>query len=88
MTYGGVEIAPQFLTSALDRDMLSASRAGRFTSEERGPEPTGQEAGWCPQPVWTMWHAEKSLVPAGIRTPAVQSVACPYADWDFLASVD
>jgi hypothetical protein len=26
--------------------------------------PTGQEAGWAPEPVWTLWRREKSC-PAG-----------------------
>jgi hypothetical protein len=29
--YGGVEVAPPFLTSALDRDYWSASRPGHFS---------------------------------------------------------
>jgi hypothetical protein len=28
----------------------------------------------APEPVWTLWRREKSLDPAGNRTPAVQPV--------------
>jgi len=27
------------------------------------------EAGWTPEPVWTLWRTEKSLTTTGIRTP-------------------
>jgi len=30
--------------------------------------PTGQEAGWAPEPVWTRWLREKFPAPAGTRT--------------------
>jgi hypothetical protein len=36
-TYGGVEVTPPLLTSALYADELSASRPGRFTTRERAP---------------------------------------------------
>jgi hypothetical protein len=39
--------------------------------------PIGWEAGWDPEPVWTLWRKEKSLPPAGNQTPAVQLVAIP-----------
>jgi hypothetical protein len=31
-----------------------------FYLREKAPVPTGQEAGWGPEPVWTTWRAEKS----------------------------
>jgi hypothetical protein len=37
MRMGSGEIAPTFLTSALDGRNLSASRPGRFTPGERAP---------------------------------------------------
>jgi hypothetical protein len=40
----------------------------------------GKEAGWASVQVWTMWNREKSLVPAGNRTLAVQPVARRYTD--------
>jgi hypothetical protein len=46
----------------------SASRPGRALP----PGPTGQEAGWAPEPVWTQRLEEKSSVRD--RTPVVQSV--------------
>jgi hypothetical protein len=32
------------------------------------PVPTGQEAGWAPEPVWTQRLEEKSFASAGDRT--------------------
>jgi hypothetical protein len=29
-----------------------------------------QEAGWAPESVWTLWSKQKSLAPAGNRTPS------------------
>jgi hypothetical protein len=39
-----------------------------------------QEAGWAPDPVWTLWLREKSCT-AGNRPRAVLPVARPYTDW-------
>jgi hypothetical protein len=55
-----------FLTSALDGGEWSASRPGCALPPGRGPpEPTGQEAGWAPEPVWTqrLEEEEKSFAP-------------------------
>jgi hypothetical protein len=41
---------------------------------ERAPVPTGQEAGWAPEPVWTQSLEEKSFAPPGVRRSVVQSV--------------
>jgi hypothetical protein len=55
-TYGGVDVLIQvLLTSALDGGKLSGSRPGRFTPGEGAPIPTGYEAGWAPEPIWTAW---------------------------------
>jgi hypothetical protein len=45
------------------------------------PVPIVYEAGWAPEPVWTLRSGEKSLAPAGNQIPAVQLVACRYTDW-------
>jgi hypothetical protein len=42
------------------------------------PVPIVQEAGWASEPVWTERIKEKSLAPAGDRTPVVQSVVRHY----------
>jgi hypothetical protein len=49
----------------------------------RGAVPSTHGTGGCmsPEPVWTLWRREKSLVPAGNRTPAVQPVTRHYTDW-------
>jgi hypothetical protein len=39
-----------------------------------------QEAGWAPEPVWTMWRIRIFLVPARNGTPAVQPVARRYTN--------
>jgi hypothetical protein len=42
------------------------------------PVSTAQEAGWVPEPVWTLWRREKSFAPAWESKPdssAVQPVA-------------
>jgi hypothetical protein len=69
---------PSFLTSALDGGEWSASCLGRFTPGEIIPGT--YEAGWVPEPVWTLCRGEKYHVQAGIRTPAVEPVACRYTD--------
>jgi hypothetical protein len=50
-------------------------------SGKEPPVPMEQEAGWAPEPAWTLWSKEKCLSPAGNRTPAVQPVAHRYTDW-------
>jgi hypothetical protein len=44
------------------------------------PVPTGQEAGWAPEPVWKQRLEEKSSASVGDRTPVVQSVVINYTD--------
>jgi hypothetical protein len=54
-TYGRVEAQLHaLLTSAPDEGEWPASRPGRFTLEERTPAPSGYEAWWAAQPVWTL----------------------------------
>jgi hypothetical protein len=74
-------MAPPFLTSALGEGELTASCPGRFTPGKEPPVPIGQEAGWAPEMVWTLWSRDKSLTPAENRTPAVQFSAHRYTDW-------
>jgi hypothetical protein len=43
--------------------------------------PIRLEAGLASEPVWTLRRREKSLTPAGNRTPISQPVARRYTDW-------
>jgi hypothetical protein len=53
------------------------------------PLPIGQEAGWAPEPVWTMWRKEKSCPYRDSKsdTSAVQPVASRYTDCTIPAPV-
>jgi hypothetical protein len=61
---------------------------------EQTPVTIGEDAGWTPEPVMTLWRREKSLDCAGNRTrsgnwtPAVHPVAHRYTEWAILASKD
>jgi hypothetical protein len=48
--YWGVEVQPKFLTLALDGGEWSASCTSHFTLQNKMPVPTGQKAGWAPEP--------------------------------------
>jgi hypothetical protein len=78
--WGSEGTAPPFLTSEPDGDEWSASRPCLTTPVKESPAPTGQEAGWAPQPVWTMWRRGKSLAPARIRNPVTPQPS-RYTDW-------
>jgi hypothetical protein len=74
-----------FSTSALNGGGWSASRPGRALAPGKGPPvPTGKEAGWAPQPVWTQRLEEKSFRlcrGSNLDRPVVQPVATHYTDW-------
>jgi hypothetical protein len=73
-----------FSTSALDADEWSASCTGRALAPGKGPPvPTGQEAGWAPEPVWTQRLEEKSFRlyrGSNLDCPVAQPVARHYTD--------
>jgi hypothetical protein len=58
-----------FTTAALDGGEWSEPRPGRTSLPgKRPPVPTGKEAGWALERVWTQEVREKSLDPTGDRT--------------------
>jgi hypothetical protein len=42
--------------------------------EKEPPLPIVEEAGWAPEPAWTLWRKEKSLAPTGNGTVTPRSV--------------
>jgi hypothetical protein len=76
--WGSGGTTPPFLISAPHRGEWSGSRPSRFNPGEIPSVPIEQEAGWAPEPVWPQWSREKSLVPTGNQTRAVQPVARRY----------
>jgi hypothetical protein len=80
---GGVYIQIHaFLTSALVGGEWSASRLGRFISGERARVPTGYEAGWGSESVWTTWIGDKSYAyrDSNSEPSAVQPIASRHTD--------
>jgi hypothetical protein len=75
MGSGGMCLTPAFLASTIDGSEWLASRPGQ---ERIG-------GWWAPEPVLTLWSRDKSLSPAGNRTPAAQHVARRYCDWAITA---
>jgi hypothetical protein len=65
-----------FLTSALVRGGWSASRPGKIRIS------IGQEAGWVPEPVWTLWRRETAYTysDSNYDPSVVQPVASRYTD--------
>jgi hypothetical protein len=71
-----------FTTSALDGGEWSESRPRRSLPQGKiHPIPTGQKAGWVPEPVWTQSLEEKSSClcqGSNFDRPVVQSVGKHY----------
>lgn len=66
-----------FLTSALDECKLSSLPVGRFAPGIGMPLPTGQEATWIPQPVWTLCLCQDSkpdILPVTLLTERSHSI--------------
>jgi hypothetical protein len=52
-----------------------------LTPEKDSPVPIGQEAGWAPEPVWTLWKIENFPVSSENQTSVIQPVACRHFDF-------
>jgi hypothetical protein len=78
-TYSSGDIAPPFMSSALDGGECSASRPGRFIPRERasGTDWTG---GWVGPQSQVGRCEEKNLANLGNRIPAVRPVVRRYTD--------
>jgi hypothetical protein len=84
--YGGVEVEIQ--DSSFGHQMEVSGHFHAPAASPPGKEPPvsiGYQAWRAPEAVWTLWSRENTLVPAGIRTPAVQSATGRYTDWDIPA---
>jgi hypothetical protein len=46
---------------------------------KKSPVPTGQKAGWAPEPVWTQRLEEKSFASAGIKPQSPGRPVCSHA---------
>jgi hypothetical protein len=79
-TYGGGgNIAPPFLTSALDGGEWSASHPTRLPPGKKSPIASGYDDGRTPALVWTLWRRENLLPLPG--TPTAVPVALRYTDY-------
>jgi hypothetical protein len=69
-SYGGVALQIHvFSTSALFRGEWTVLGPGRFAPWKDGAVTIGQEAGWAPEPVWTLWSRTNVLTGTRILTP-------------------
>jgi hypothetical protein len=76
----GAGIAPSFMTSAVDGIQWSASRPSLLPLEKHPLVLNGQEAGWVPECVSTLWSRENFLASTGNQTRPAQPVARIYTD--------
>jgi hypothetical protein len=77
--YGGLDVSIHiFVTSALALTEWSASRPAALR-----PVSIGYEVGWTPEPVWTLWRRESSLLyrDSNSEPSFVQPVASLYTDY-------
>jgi hypothetical protein len=70
-----------YLTLVLIGWAVSITPQLHFTPGERILVPIGWEAGWATELVWLMRPEEKSCIPAGDRTPVMQSVVSLCTEW-------
>jgi hypothetical protein len=83
--YGGSGcIDPHFLDLGTSwRWVVSFKPLPLYTRGNSPSVPIGQEAGWAPEPVWTMWRRE-NFCPhrdSNFHPSVVQPVASLYTDW-------
>jgi hypothetical protein len=73
-----------FTTSALDGVSGQRHAPAALYPGKGSPVPTGQEAGFVPEPVWALYLEEKCSClcrESNLDRPVVQSVGRHYTDW-------
>jgi len=79
---GSGGIAPRILISALERSDWTDSRLDALSPGKEPPIPTGQEARWAPEPVWTQRRVNSPSFPllrTELRSSNPESIHC--TDW-------
>jgi len=71
--------SPSFLTSAEDGVEWSPSQVATLPPGKESPVRSEQKDEWAPKGVWALRRKQKSLTPAGLRTPV--GPACRFSHY-------